>query len=212
MLGANVDQRIRVTIVDDHPVLLEGLATMIESESDMAFVGEAATGREAIKLFQAVQPDVMLLDLRLPDMSGIEVIRILRESHPTARIIVLTTYQGDVQAVRALQAGAMGYLLKATLRKELLATIRAVHAGENRILADVESEIALHSGSPKLTEREIEVLKQVAAGCSNKIVADRLHISDDTVKGHVRRILVKLNANDRTHAVAIAVRRGFFEL
>ena len=207
-----MDQRIRVIIVDDHPVLLEGLATMIGSEPDMAFVGEATTGAEAVRLFEAVQPDIVLLDLRLPDMSGIDVIKILRESHPAARIIVLTTYQGDVQAVRALQAGAMGYLLKATLRKELLATIRAVHAGENRILAAVESEIALRSGSPKLTEREIEVLKQVAAGCSNKIVADRLHISDDTVKGHVRRILVKLNANDRTHAVAIAVRRGFFEL
>jgi DNA-binding NarL/FixJ family response regulator len=207
-----VKDEIRILLVDDHPVLLEGLATMIGSEADMACVGEATTGGEAIRCFESLRPDITLLDLRLPDMSGIQVIRSIRATDPDARIIVLTTYQGDVQAVQALQAGAMGYLLKATLRKVLLATVRAVHAGEHWILPEVESEIAAHAGAPALTPREIEVLKQVAAGCSNKIVADRLHISDDTVKGHIRKILVKLKASDRTHAVAIAVRRGFFEL
>jgi DNA-binding NarL/FixJ family response regulator len=207
-----MSQQIRILAVDDHPVLREGLAAMIASQEDMLLVAEAGTGKDAIALFEKHLPDITLLDLKLPDMNGVEVLRSIRQTHPEARIIVLTTYLADSQALRALKAGAQGYLLKAGLRTDLLDTIRAVNSGEKRLPAEVASEIAQHAGDNLLTEREIEVLRQVAAGCSNKIIADRLFISEDTVKGHVRNILEKLNANDRTHAVTIAIRRGILEV
>jgi DNA-binding NarL/FixJ family response regulator len=204
--------RIRILIVDDHPILREGLVTIIESQSDLSVVGEAATGKEAIALFEEHVPDITLMDLGLPDVNGIDVITTLRETHPDARIIVLTTYLGDVQAIRALRAGASGYLLKATLRRDLLDSIRAVHAGLRHVQAEVATELGQHATDPSLTTREVEVLKLIAKGSSNKVVADQLNISEETVKGHVRSILYKLKANDRTHAVAIALHRGFFEL
>jgi DNA-binding NarL/FixJ family response regulator len=204
--------KIRILIVDDHAVLREGLTLIIESQADLQVVAETGTGKQAIALFEEHLPDITLMDLGLPDIHGIDVIKRLRTNHPDARIIVLTTYLGDVQALRALQAGASGYLLKATLRRDLLDTIRAVHAGQRRVQTEVASELAQHAADHSLTEREIEVLKLIAEGCSNKIVGDRLQISEDTVKGHVRNILDKLKANDRTHAVTIALHRGYFEV
>ena len=203
---------IRILVVDDHPVLREGLAAMIESQPDMTFIAEAANGRDAIDSFEAYLPDVTIMDLRLPDMNGIEAITSIRQSHPEARVIVLTTYLGDVQAGRALIAGAHAFLLKATLRTDLLDTIRAVHKGQRRVPPEVASEMAEYAADDSLTPREVEVLEQVASGNSNKMVADRLNISEDTVKAHMRSVLSKLGANDRTHAVTIALRRGFLDM
>jgi DNA-binding NarL/FixJ family response regulator len=211
-MGIELKPLIRILTVDDHPVLREGLANMIGSQEDLSLVAEAGTGEEAIALYKQHHPDITLMDLRLPDMNGIDAIIAIREEFPGARIIVLTTYLGDVQALRALKAGAQGYLLKDTLRLDLLDTIRSVYAGKTRIPRGVASELAAHAMDDTLTPRELDVLRAVSAGCSNKMVADKLEITEDTVKGHIRNILSKLSANDRTHAVTIALRRGFLEL
>jgi DNA-binding NarL/FixJ family response regulator len=208
----NGDKQIRLLVVDDHPILREGLAALIESQPDMTLVAEAATGRDAVDLFNVHRPDVTIMDLRLPDMNGIIAISTIRERFPDARIIVLTTYLGDVQADRALKAGAHAFLLKATLRTDLVETIRAVNQGQKRVPAEVVTEMAEFAGDDSLTAREIEVLQRVASGNSNKIIADQMGISEDTVKSHMRSILSKLGANDRTHAVTIALRRGFLDM
>jgi DNA-binding NarL/FixJ family response regulator len=203
--------KIRILTVDDHPLILEGIANVLQRQPDMEVVGEASDGHEAIEAFAKYRPDVTLVDLQMPGMNGIDTIIAILEKWPTARCVVLTTYAGDVQATRALKAGAKGYLLKSMLRKDLVDTIRIVHSGKSRIPAEIASELASHLTSDALSAREIEVLRMVGEGCSNKIVADHLKITEDTVKGHMRNILSKLNANDRTHAVMIAVKRGFLE-
>ena len=198
--------------VDDHPLMQDGLALALQAEEDMELVAQAMTGSEGIALFHQFTPDIVLVDLRLPDISGVEVIRRLRSSEQSARYIVLTTFQGDARANQAIQAGATGYLLKATLRNYLINAIRTVYAGGFCVPPEVAQQLARHLGDTKLTEREVGILREIASGCSNKIVADRLSISEDTVKGHVRNILTKLHANDRTHAVTIAIRRGYLDL
>lgn len=203
---------IRILAVDDHAILREGVAALIGSQSDMQLVAEAANGQDAIELHRVHNPHVTLVDLSLPDMSGVDVINAIRERLPKARFVVLTTFRGDVQALRALKAGASGYLLKSMLRKDLLDTIRTVHAGGKCIPAEISYDIAAHASDEVLSEREVQVLSWVAEGSSNKMVAARLGISEDTVKNHMRTILGKLEANDRTHAVTIAIRRGFLDL
>src|SRR5246500_2391568 len=203
---------IRILAVDGHPMLREGIATLVASQSDMELVAEASTGREALEQFRKHRPDLTLMDLQMPDMDGIEAMVAICSEFPEARIIVLTTYKGDVQVLRALKAGARAYLLKGLLRKELLETIRAVHAGQKRIPPEIASQLAEHAVDDALTSREIDVLRLLACGNANKLIADQLSITEDTVKGHVKNILSKLGANDRTHAVTIALRRGIIEL
>lgn len=203
---------IRVLTVDDHPILREGIAAILATEPDMIMVAEAGDGREAIEQFRKHRPDITLMDLQMPRMGGVEAILTIRKEFSDARIIVLTTYSGDVQASRALRAGACGYLLKNMLRKELVETIRAVHSGRKRVPPEIAIELAEHHTDDDLTLREVEVLRQVASGSANKITADKLGISDETVKAHMKKIMSKLRASDRTHAVAIALKRGIIEI
>jgi len=207
--GENV---IRVLAVDDHAIVRDGIARLIGTQSDMELVAEAADGREAVEQFRRYQPDVTLMDLQMPNMCGIDAINAIRGEFPEARIVVLTTYAGDVQVMRALQAGAQGYLLKGLLRRELLDTIRAIHAGQKRLTSEIAAGIAEHAMDSALTPREISVLKLIAGGNANKEIAIQLHISEESVKGYVKNILFKLGANDRTHAAIIGLKRGIIDL
>jgi DNA-binding NarL/FixJ family response regulator len=204
--------QIRILAVDDHVLVREGIAVLLNPEPDMALVAEASNGREAIQQFRAHRPDITLMDLQMPEMNGLDAILSIRGEFPEAKIIVLTTYQGDVQILRALKAGARGYLLKNTLHKELLETIRAVHAGKKALSPEASYEIAEHSSDDALTPAEINVLRLIAAGNANKQIADQLSITEETVKGRVKNILSKLGANDRTQAAMIGLKRGIIEL
>jgi DNA-binding NarL/FixJ family response regulator len=203
---------ISIVAVDDHPVFRAGLISLVANERDLRVVGEAANGREALAQYRALRPDVMLLDIQMPEMNGIEALIAIRAEFLAARIIVLTTYEGDVLAQRALTAGAQGYVLKGMIRKDLLETIRAVHLGMKRVHSDVAAQLANHMGEDVLSEREVQVLRLVAGGNSNKRIAGLLCISEETAKGHVKNILAKLNATDRTHAVTLALARGIITL
>jgi len=203
---------IRVLTVDDHAVVRQGIAAMVTGQADMTLVGEAANGRDAIQQFRAHRPDVTIMDLQMPEMNGVDAMVAIRNEFPEARIIVLTTYAGDVQILRALKAGAQGYVLKNTLHKELLDTIRAVHAGKKRLSPEASYQLADHATDDALTPGEISILRLIAAGNANKEIADRLSLSEDTVKGRVKNILSKLGANDRTHAAIIGLKRGIIEL
>jgi DNA-binding NarL/FixJ family response regulator len=204
--------RIRVLSVDDHPLLREGLAAIINGEADMVLVSQASNGTDAIQRHREFRPDVTLMDLRLPDLSGIDAMMAIRAEFPDARVIILTTFEGDVEIQRALQAGARGYLLKSTPPSDLLQAIRQVHAGKKRVPPDVAAQLAEHMSFESLTAREVEVLQQVAGGNRNREIAERLFISEETVKVHLKHIMDKLGANDRTQAIAIGVRRGIIQL
>ena len=203
---------IRILTVDDHPLLRKGIATLVNAEPDMKLVAEASNGQEAIESFRVHRPDVTLMDIQMPSFNGIEAICEIQSEFPDARIIVLTTYTGDAQVLRALKAGARAYILKGHVHRELLETIRAVHAGQKRIPPDVAAQLAEHATDDELTSREIDVLRLIAAGNSNKLVADQLSIGEATVKSHVTNILSKLGANDRAHAVTIGLKRGIIDL
>jgi DNA-binding NarL/FixJ family response regulator len=203
---------IRVLTVDDHALIREGIAALIANQKDIRLVAEACNGREAIQQFRSHRPDVTLMDLQMPEVNGIDALIAIRSEFPDARIIVLTTYVGDALCKRAMRAGAYAYILKGSVRKDLLDTIRAVRAGKKILHAEVAAELATHAADDALSPREIEVLSLIAAGNSNKLIADQLSISEDTVKGHVKGILSKLGANDRTHAVTVALKRGIIEI
>jgi DNA-binding NarL/FixJ family response regulator len=208
----NPNDFIRVLVVDDHPLMRAGLTGEIDAQPDMKVVAEASNGEEAIVRFQEHRPDITLMDIRMPKTDGIDAMIAIRRISPSARVIVLTTVAGDVQALRAFRAGAAGYLLKNLLRTELADTIRVVHKGQKRIPPEIAQEIAEHATDDTITNRELEILRGVASGNSNKIIAANLHISEHTVKNHLKNILFKLGASDRTHAVTIALKRGFFEI
>jgi len=207
-----IKDSIRVLAADDHALFRRGIASLVNDEPDMKLIAQAATGREAIEQYRRHRPNITLMDLQMPDMSGIEAMLAIRSEFPNARIIVLTTYAGDVQVVRALRAGARGYLLKGSVHTDLVETIRAVHAGQKRVPPEVAAELAGHAGEEELTAREIDVLRLIARGNANKEIAAQLSITEETVKSHVARILGKLGANDRTHAVTIGLRRGIIVL
>lgn len=203
---------IRILAVDDHPLVREGISGLVAGQSDMKLVGEASNGREAIQEFRKHRPNVTLMDVQMPEMNGVDAIIAICSEFPDARIIVLTTYVGDVQVVRAIKAGARAYLLKNTLHKELLDTIRAIHAGKKTVSPEVSFELAEHATDDALTPAEISVLRLIANGNANKHIADQLSVSEETVKGRVKNILSKLGANDRTHAATIGIKRGIIEL
>lgn len=204
--------RIRVLVVDDHPLLREGLAALIADQADMSLVAEAANGREAVEQFRHHRPDVTLMDLMMPDMNGVEATAAIRAEFPDARVIVLTTYTGDVQVARALNAGATGYLLKSSLRTELMATIRAVHAGRKVLPPEMTSGTAKHAAEEALSPSEIRILRLIAGGLSNKEIGAKLAVTEEAVKGQVKSILSKLGANDRTHAAVIGLRNGIIDV
>ena len=203
--------RIRVLTVDDHPLVREGIAGLIGVQPDMTVVGEAENGRDAIQQFRTHRPDVTLMDLQMPEMNGLDALIAIRTEFPEARVIMLTTYEGDVHILRALKAGAQGYLLKNTLHSDLLRTIRAVHAGKKSLSPEVSFQVAEHASDDALTPAEVAVLRLIAAGNANKEIADQLGVTEDTVKGRVKSILSKLDANDRAHAAIIGVKRGIIE-
>ena len=202
----------RILVIDDHPLLRDGIAALLAGQDDMELVGQAGTGREGIDLFQSLRPDITLMDLQMPDKNGIEAIVAIRRLDPEARVIVLTTYSGDVQVVRAMEAGARAYLLKNALHKELLDAIRAVHAGHKTVSPAIAAEMAEHSSMDSLTANEVDVLRLIAQGHANKEVAARLSITEEAVKSRVKNIIAKLHANDRTHAVTIGLQRGIISL
>ncbi len=206
------DRSIRVLCVDDHPLMREGITAVIRHEPDMLVVGESSTGREALEGFRSSSPDITLMDLRLPDMSGIDALIAIRAESPKARIIMLTTFEGDAEIRRALQAGAQGYMLKSMPPKKLVEVIRKVHAGLKYIPTEIAAQLAEHMGEEALTKREIDVLEKIANGRRNREIAELLFISEETVKGHVKHIMEKLGASDRTEAVSIALRRGIIQL
>jgi DNA-binding NarL/FixJ family response regulator len=203
---------IRILAVDDHLLIRVGIATLVGPEADMKLVGEASNGREAIAKFRECHPDVTLMDLQMPEMNGIDAMLAIRDEFPEARIIVLTTYTGDVQVFRALKAGAQAYVMKNLVHKELLQTIRAVYAGRKTMSPEVAAQVAAYAGEEALTAREIDVLRLIAVGCANKEIAAQFSITEETVKSRVKNILLKLGANDRTHAVTIGLKRGIIEL
>ncbi len=207
-----VKDKIRILCADDHPLVHDGISFALQFQSDMELIGSAFNGQQAVEGFRKFRPDVTLMDIQMPSMGGLEALEVIREEFPKARIIVLTTYSGDVQAARAISGGAVGYLLKSSLRTELVRTIREVHQGLRRIPPEIAQILAEHYGANDLTTREIEILRLVAAGNSNKIVGDRLAISETTVKVHMKNLMAKLCANDRTHAVSIAMKRGFLTI
>jgi len=204
--------RIRVFSVDDHPLLRDGIAAIVNSQPDMLHVGAASSGKEALEAFRSLRPDVTLMDLRLPDLSGIDVLMGIRAEFPEARIIMLTTFQGDVEIRRAFQAGAQGYLLKTMHAKQILDTIRQVHSGKKCVPHEIAADLAEHMGDEPLTNREVDVLRRVSEGNRNRDIGERLFISEETVKVHLKHIMGKLGASDRTQAMAIAARRGFIHL
>jgi len=203
---------IRILVVDDHPIVREGIAGLVGVQSDMIVIGEASNGREAIQQFRIQHPDITLMDLQMPEMNGLDALIAIRNEFPDARIIVLTTYTGDVQILRALKAGAQAYLLKSAMHKELLDIIRSVHVGKKALSPEASYQLAEHATDDTLTPAEVAVLRLIAAGNANKQIADQLSISEETVKSRVKCILSKLNANDRTHAAMIGLKRGIIEL